>query len=407
MKKYVWGLAAIAIMVIGFALPSQAASFKIGDSDWSLGGSVRLDTGWRFSDFGDAKQGVEGNSAEIDNKTDFFLENPGDSRVFMKAVNGKMTGYAELGISSDVSTRHIYATYDMGGGNSLLVGQTWTLVAENSPNQLLFGDDNMEFFGDLYLGRNPQIRFEHSVDKLSFKVAIQEAQKGSLQTQANVSEEPDIENIQTVYDVENIFPALCLAMTFDDGKFSVTPSLYAQQLKLRALAETGPFSKDITVTTYALAVDAAFKADTMTISGELWWGQNVAVAADVAAGLSRPLDVYNADFGAPAPDPKDTGSDIENVNSYGGWLQLAAPIKPGTMYVGAGYQNAEVNNKPSNLYEDNVSTWGAFINYEYQIAKGFTMTPELAYFDYGNAPEKGDNDLGTDIFVGVHFQYDF
>jgi hypothetical protein len=242
---------------------------------------------------------------------------------------------------------------------------------------------------------------------MTFKLAIQQAQTGNIQTEGDVSVDPDFPQVVQIYDIENVLPALCLAMRFDAGKFSVTPALYAQQLKLRALQKVGPFSKDITATTYALAVDAAFKADPMTISGELWWGQNVAIAADVAAGLSRAFDLYNADFGAPAPDPKDTGSDIENVKSYGGWLQLAAPIKPGTMYVGAGYQNAEVNNKPSNLYEDNVSTWGAFINYEYPIVAGFTMTPELAYFDYGNTPLKGNNDLGTDIFIGVHFQYDF
>ena len=51
MKKYVWGLAAIAIMVIGFAVPSQAASFKVGDTDWTLGGSARLDVGWRIDYF--------------------------------------------------------------------------------------------------------------------------------------------------------------------------------------------------------------------------------------------------------------------------------------------------------------------------------------------------------------------
>lgn len=420
MKRSYLGLAAIALLVIGLALPVQAASFKAGDTDLTLGGSARLDVGWRFSDFGDQSKG----SAEIDDKDSVFLGNPGNSRVFMKAVNGKLAGYAELGLGtgSDISTRHIYLTYDMGGGNSVLIGRTWTPVAEDSPNQRLFYDDGMQFFGDLYFDRADQIRFEHTQDKLTFKAAIQAPVNNLpvndvIDTIYTPTEITDTEgNPQTIYvaeditfnskyDLEAVLPAINLAMSYDGGNFTITPSLYAQTVKFRALDEEGPFSKDITATSYALAVDAAFKADPLTISCELWWGQNLAVAANLANGIDR--DFYNADFGMPGIDYDANGSDINDVNSYGGWIQLAANLKPGTLYCGFGYQNAEVQDEPSDEYEDDVSTWGAFINYEYPIAKGFTVTPELLYVNYGTYPEKGDNDLGDDIFVGLHFQYDF
>lgn len=415
MKRNYLGLLAIAIMVIGLALPVQAASFKVGDTDLSLGGSARLDVGWRFSDFGDAKQG----SARIDDKTDFFLENPGNSRVFMKAVNGKLTGYAEIGLGDDggISTRHIYVNYDMANGNSVLLGRTWNPVAENSPNQRLFYDDGLQFFGDLYIDRAEQIRFTHSQDNLTFTLALQKAVNylnGGEVLESDTYHIPDGPSISyneitldDLYDAEYTLPAISLAMSFDSGNFNITPSLFAQQFELRALTDTGPYSDDITVTTYALAVDASFKADPLTISGELWWGQNVAVAASLASDLTRAFDVYNADFGMPVLDDNPNGADIEDVNSYGGWIQLAADIKPGTLSCGFGYQTADVKNKPSADYEDNVSTWGAFVNYEYPIAKGFTVTPELLYVNYGSYPEKGDNDLGDDIFVGLHFQYDF
>ena len=65
-----------------------------------------------------------------------------------------------------------------------------------------------------------------------------------------------------------------------------------------------------------------------------------------------------------------------------------------------------------NQYEDKISTMGAYSNFEYGITKGFTVTPEIAYFDYGKDANKdkagtGKNDLGTDIIIGTHFQYDF
>ena len=78
------------------------------------------------------------------------------------------------------------------------------------------------------------------------------------------------------------------------------------------------------------------------------------------------------------------------------------------MACGFGYQSAEVEYEGEG-YESDVDTWGLFANYTYPITTGFSVTPEILYVNYGDAPEKidGGNDLGTDLFVGVHFQYDF
>lgn len=399
MIKQFWGWVIVAIMVTGMALPAQAASFKVGSTDFTLGGSVRLDTGWRFSDYDDIKQGTASydidddgtddlNFEGISDKDDFFLENPGDSRLFLGAVNGKLNAYAEIGVATEgLSTRHIYAAYDLGKGNSVLFGQTWTPVAEDSPVQVLFYDDGMQYFGDLYTGRAPQLRFEHSQDNMTLKVALQEATT-------------DFEPFG--YETEDVLPALCLSMGFELDNLSLTPSLYLQSYKLKALDNAGPFSDDIDVTTYVLALNAALKLDAATLSGELWWGQNVAAAIDVASGAR------NTDFGMPAFNLKANGSDIKDVNSYGGWVQLAAPLKPGTLACGFGYQKADVEYDGPG-WESDVSTWGVFANYTYPITAGLSVTPEILYVNYGKAPYKfaGGNDLGTDLFIGVHFQYDF
>jgi len=59
-------------------------------------------------------------------------------------------------------------------------------------------------------------------------------------------------------------------------------------------------------------------------------------------------------------------------------------------------------------YEDSVAIWSAFVSVKYPIFEGFYVQPEVSYFDYGDSKVKSStNDLGTDLFVGVHFQYDF
>lgn len=147
---------------------------------------------------------------------------------------------------------------------------------------------------------------------------------------------------------------------------------------------------------------SSLKMKEATLSGELWWGQNVAAAFDLASGAR------NDDFGMPCLDDNLDGQDINDVNSYGGWVQLSASIKPGTVACGFGYQNAEVEYEGEG-FESDVSTWGVFANYTYPITTGFSVTPEILYVNYGDAPVKyeGGNELGNDLFVGVHFQYDF
>ena len=440
MKKYVWGLAAIAIMVIGFALPSQAASFKVGDTDWTLGGSARLDVGWRSQDLGEARTEF-GIGAEDKNK-DFFLTVPSNTRIFAKAVNGNLTGYTELGLSpgnaawdiaAEVKVRHVYLGYDMGGGNSLLLGQTWTCVAEDSPNQRLFDDNGLMGVGDLYLGRRPQIRFIHTQDKMTFQVAIED-NRATILTDEFIDtlweftgENFDVDH--PCYLIEDVTPAIALSLSYDGGSFVITPSLYAQQFTLKAdeleLNEDDEFVAledldDIDITAYAVALNGAVKFEGLTLSGEVWWGQNVALFAAVT-------NYGNPVFGWPIPslssydEDMDFLTEVEDVKSYGGWLQLAAPIKPGTLYVGAGYQTAESGIDVDEVSIDDYTAMGFFINYEYPIAKNFTMTPEIAYYDYGKL--KGtvpviegeevvdlvdvDYKLGKDWFFGVHFQYDF
>jgi hypothetical protein len=431
MKKYVWGLAAIAIMVIGFALPSQAASFKVGDTDWTLGGSARLDVGWRSQDLGEARKEFEIGAA--DKLKDFFLTVPSNTRIFAKAVNGNLTGYTELGLSpgnadwgidAEVKVRHVYLGYDMGGGNSLLLGQTWTCVAEDSPNQRLFDDNGLMGVGDLYLGRHPQIRFIHTQDKMTFQVAIEDNRAITPEEVGQALDDftggylSGLLATEPSYLVEDTTPGIALSLSYDGGSFLITPSLYAQQYKLKAdelNPDTGEAAEgvdDIKVTSYVLALDGALKFEGLTLSGEAWWGQNVALIAYITNG-------GNPVFGLTVPDIESVNFDIKDIKSYGGWLQLAAPLKPGTLYVGAGYQKAESGVDIVEGSIDDYTAMGFFINYEYPIVKNFTMTPEVAYYDYGklkgSAVIEGDGgtnvdwdlELGKDWFFGVHFQYDF
>ena len=215
-------------MIFGLTLSGQAAGFKLGDADFNLGGSLRYDVGYQFNDLGDqplvdpdAVPGdlLYGVTYPEDSNTDFFCDDPGDSRVNLMAKYGQVMGFVEFGFGSSVVKRHAYLSYDFGGGNSLLVGHTWSILAMHFPNQPLNNDDCLIGFGNLYSGRNPQVRFTHQ-GPISYTLAIEDNDSTTT-------------GITTANYIQNqLTPKLLASLTFKNKLLWVTPSVVWQSVKL-------------------------------------------------------------------------------------------------------------------------------------------------------------------------------
>ena len=87
-------------------------------------------------------------------------------------------------------------------------------------------------------------------------------------------------------------------------------------------------------------------------------------------------------------------------------------LEPALINLGFGTQQADTELRPSAVFEDDVSTWGAFVNVVYNLTDNFWIVPELLYQDYGddaakNAFGAGRNDLGNDMIIGVLIGADF
>lgn len=384
--RVLFAAAAMLLFLQGYG---HTMNFKISDVDVTLGGSARVDAGWQFSDYGDVADG------KLDSGTDYFLRNPGNSRVRLKAVFENMTGYAEMGLKTDntVGVRHFYGSYDLGGGNSLLFGQTDTAFSELKPDQRLNDDLNLQGFGYLYNNRRPQIRYTHTAGSITMKAALEEP-RGVKDEYVSIAGE---------HLAVKTLPALALAMEYKDGGLMVTPSAYYQQFKSKA-NDDGVDTKDVTIATYGLSLNSAYKTDPVVLAGGVWYGQNLSIF-DMDKRKNSPSTV----MGKPIADT--TGNDIEDIDSLGGWVQLSFKTGPGLFRVGGGVQRSDTGLSGPSV-EDRISTMGAYVNYEYAVAKGFTLTPELAYFDYGKDADKNKagtrkNDLGNDVYAGIHLQYDF
>ncbi len=422
--------AGLVLLMLLLSMPAMAVEIKVGDAVVTVKGSIRYDVGYQISDLGDEALWAK------DEKTDFFMAQPGNSRLGVGVDYDKISAYVEAGVAdSDMYTRHAYLTYDMGDDGTLLIGQTWSILAMDSPFQRLNGDDAIEGHGDLYAGRNPMIAYSRALsDQVGLTLAIED----------NKLVTPDA--LVGSYQAKEIMPAILgsIDLKVADNIY-LNPSFFFERFEWEANALTGGIDlnddgtddvtiplKDQELTGWALALNGKVEADKLTLSFEGWGGQNLAAFAEYFD--IRPAKKNNL-FGSPIADLSGatlyalTGNQnalytltkIEDCMSYGGWAQVSVPVEKATIYAGGGFQESQID-AGSFYVEDRLRTWAAFINFTYPIYKGFYMQPEIAYFDYGDdllidnnlagvfntfPYYFGQNDLGDDLFVGIHFQYDF
>jgi len=411
MKK-IFVLAAAAVFVLGMTAPSWAVA------EFAIGGSVRLDAGWQFSDLGDS-QGFTAGRANEDSQTQFFLVNPGNGRINFKATVGDVTGFMEFAMgSTGVSTRHIYASWDMGGGSSLLFGHTWSVMAFGFTDMRLADDLASIGYGCLYFGRVPQLRYTYAADTWNLKVALENFTVPSASSLGIQDYEIDPLTGQVTTTIvtpnfvsETYIPALTAAVGITASEmFPVTVSGYYQQWDLKGIK---PGTKDVGASVYAAAIDGRVNLDFMKIVYEGWWGNNLGLRANSFDGRPNATTVFGA------PGVTVAGNDLNDCRSWGGFIELSFPFETVALNLGGGYQTASVEQKPSAKlgtdtvrYESDLSTYGFFINVLYNLTDNFYIQPEITYLDHGSDANKdafgtGKNDLGSDIYAGIHFQADF
>jgi hypothetical protein len=383
MMRKIFVLAAAALFVLGMSTPSWAVA------DFAIGASARIDAGWQFSDLGDSN-GIGGE----DSQTQFFLVNPGNSRLNFKATVGDVTGFVEFAMgSTTVSTRHIYASWDMGGGGSLLFGHTWSIMSFGFTDLRLNGDDANIGFGCLYFGRNPQIRYTYAGEAFTVKVSIEDPDEAFFGPASSAT-----------HLAESFIPMFSASVSFNPlENLSLTPSAFYTMYELTGIA---PGVSDVDIDAFGFALDGRVDFDIARISFEGWIGENVGVSS---AGFDSRPAAATTTMGVPVTDA--VGTDVEDVTAWGGFVQLTFRFEPAILNLGAGYQESDVEN-PGVNFEDDVATAAYFINVLYNLTDNFYIQPEIAYFDYGDDANKnafgvGNSDLGSDIFAGVHFQADF
>lgn len=362
MKKLFVCALAVA-MVFAFTAPTMAA-------DWNFYGSARMAT---FSN------DVDPQTAGVDSDTDTLWALQSNARIGATVSAGDVGGGFEYG--SGPNLRKLYGTWNFGAG-TLLVGQTYTPIAEFYSNQVWGSDEDLLGNGMAYHGRKAQIRLTFGGFDVAFVQPV---------TQATLID-TSVAGVNTAADNDTTLPQIVMSYKFATDMFSIKPYL---------LYATYDYGSAVTSPTQQESVDSLVYG----IGGKVNFGPAY-VAANVWAGTNAAnAGMYMATDGNAIVDAA-TGKIIDNDT-----LAYAAVVgfKMSDMFTfegGYGASSSEVDFMGVKV-ED--TSFSYYINASITLAPGVFIVPEFGIYSLdevtatGVAPVKEDETT----YFGAKWQINF
>lgn len=290
----------------------------------------------------------DGNPATDDAK-DFNVALQANSRFGAKATTGDVSGRVEFGYANAagaVYTRLLYGEVKLGDG-TLLVGQTYAPYVKFS-SSVANGDLGFDGYGALYDGRQPMIKYSH--DSGVYFAAINNDGFGG----------------------EIVIPKLNLGYMGSASDINYNAGVVFQTAKT--------------------AADSTESAYLLYLCGDAKFGD-----AGLVYGIHYGSNISDIGIGGGSNSPRNAALNATgDAKSWGGMLE--ASMNGATL--GFGY----VSDEPDGA-ADADTQMAIFANYKISVAKGFAITPEVAYFDFMESTAGADE--GDDLYVGAKWQMDF
>jgi hypothetical protein len=354
--------------------------------------SMRLGTFWSHNEFNDPGDNDD---------DDFNLDLADISRFGAKGQVGDIYGHVELGLrhssnaagydtasaasgssakshyNRHVYTRLIYGKYKMTSA-TLLVGQYYTPPTFPSAQQGpgIFNLQNANIgTGCLWDRRWPQIRV--TLDNGFYALAA-EAYAG---TSVSGMPAPPLDAPKdAAYDYDVELPKLFVGWDFKREGLYLGPGFGYQTMEI----SDADRSEDVDA--WILFLKGKYALGTVDLQFAAHYGQNLNDFGILGRGSSRAVLV---------------AGDVEDAESWGGYLQASFKVDPTTISIGWGY----VNDQNDDVDTDEDEKMSYFINCKIPIADTFFIVPEVNYVD-GMDGTDGIEDADQ-WNLGILWQMDF
>ena len=396
-------LAFAALLLIAYSVPVMA--------EVKIGGIVFTDFYYITRDKENANNpayGSEGDGRESYSNT--RIELPSITRLYARWTNEDNVGmYIEFGMggasgSSSVIVRHAYGWWDISPMFQLMAGHSTTPFSPLNPSQLLgtqSGSLNIigAGYGEFYSGRFPQVRGTFNFGKaFQLAIALVDPNGGSRFT-----DQIPAPITAADYQTNTKLPRLDVGANIALGPVSIKPSILVQQRTFDKLVTS---SIDDSVTTYAGSIGVKFGMGPFMLEAEGQagknWGNTRSFIGNSPSAAHAGITTYRA----------TTNSDyrLDDTSNFGYWVDLAFKFGPVTPHLIFGQQQSQGDDNPMSY-----RTTMMGVSVPIALAKGFTVRPELMWYDDGDsntaynsttATQSKSND-GSYAIYGVQFQITF
>lgn len=371
--KKVVTIAATAGALAALAAPAMAETTPYG--------SVRMTTFWNT---------VDTNATGINNgsTTDFKENLHANSRLGINFSNGTQGAKVELGVgTAGVTTRHIYGTQKFDFG-TVLVGQTENPYYIFSAS--VAKDDGVNNgYGALWDTRTAQI-------KLTLNNGVYFA--AMMPTDYSWS----ATNALATGTTENYLPKMNVGYDGKTGNLGYGFGVVGQTYKQTVAAAGAVPELNDTVTSVLGYLHGKYASGPFGMQFNLGVGQNIGDMGFMNANATTSAAGATNRFVS-----KTATMDSENTTTIEGYVQGSYTLSPMlNLNAGVGY----VQDSNDTFYQDD-NRMMMFVNTNITLAKGFVVTPELAYFDQldqagtkgGAKPLDGDKEY----LVGARWMMNF
>jgi len=363
MKRLLIGFIAMALVLV-FVMPAAA--------EVKMGAMVYTDMGYIMRSKDNTGSGSSDYNA--------FVDLARHSRLYGRWSEENMGAYMEIGMgsggpsassssnSSLLNFRKLYGFYKFGNFQ-LTAGHTEALGASRyNPSQLMgFNEYNhiiLAGFGNLYQ-RIAQVDIEYRAGIWYFGFGVNTPSTFGLEG----NEYSPFWKLSGVAGLRTKMIDLTL-----DGMLSITNS------------KDEPASADDSATGWVATFHADFNFNIVKVRVHPFYGQNVGNLG--LEGFSSSAVV-------------DANGQIQNTDSWGGYVDVTIGGDPFLVHVMGGYTKDD-----NDQYVNNNSRWAVAVRGAWKVASNFTLSPEVGYYDYGdNAFTNADQ--GNQWLAGVQFQFVF
>jgi hypothetical protein len=395
-KLFVVGMA--ALLLVAFSVPAMA--------DVKIGGIIFTDFYYLNRD----KENMFNPQRGIDSYANTAIQLPNITRLYGRWTNEDNVGmYIEFGLgqgsgslnlsSSDDNysavIRHAYGWWDVSPMFQILAGHSTTPFSPLNPSQLLgtrSGSTNIigVGYGDYYAGRFVQVRGTFKFSKAA-KLEVALVDPNGIMAAGDDFPAP--------YTAMNtVIPRVDISLPLYLGPVHLYPGFLWQRRGVDN-ASFGGRPVDDNITTWIGTLGGKFGMGPFALSAEFNYGENWGNTRGLA-GTSMPARLASATLKA--------DNNINNAETYSFWVDLSykfGPMNPSLIY---GQMKSKSHVTGTSVEVECLSQMMG-VSIPITLAKGFTLRPELMWYDDGKTKTQnlGDVDNGKYSILGVQFQITF